>query len=273
MSDDVTSHYGQNDIIGNILAALPNPGATRLSPADLFPFDQLHGRELLATRDHVARLAPQPGENILDIGSGIGGPARFIASTFGCDVTGIDLTPQFVAAAKYFTTLTGLDSLVHFDQGDATAMPYEDGRFDASVCFYVGMNLPDHQAVLAEAFRVLKPGGRLLWTEAIMTGAVPIAFPLPWSRTAETSHTVTRATFEAALAKAGFELTAVSDETSAHVELAKAVMQSGIQPPPGVRAANETVLGPDFIEHRKNYIKNLMSGALVSLVFEARRHA
>ena len=128
---------------------------------------------------------------------GIGGPARLLAKTYGCRVTGLDITPQFVAAATELTELTGLASLVHFDQGDATRMPYANGSFDAAICFYVGMNLLDKPGVLAETHRVLKPGGRLLWTEAMETGAAPVTFPLPWAAEAEGSHTVTQAGFAA----------------------------------------------------------------------------
>jgi arsenite methyltransferase len=266
------SHYGRSDIVANILAALPaRPDGVRVKAEELYPFDQLHGRELLASRDHAARLSPHRDDRILDIGCGIGGPARLLAKTYGCRVTGLDITPQFIVAATELTELTGLSPLVHFDQGDATRMPYADSSFDAAICFYVGMNLPDKPAVLAEAHRVLKPGGRLLWTEAMATGAATVTFPLPWASEAAGSHTVTQAGFEAMLKAAGFAIEAVIDETADHVELARAAQLKGIAPPPATRVANETVLGPEFIERRRNYIGNLVAGALVSCLFEARR--
>ncbi|MER8863229.1 hypothetical protein NKI19_05840 [Mesorhizobium sp. M0751] len=96
---NVTSHYGSegsDGIVDRILAAIPDADpAGKLAAAQLYPFDQFHGRELIATQEHAARLAPSPTDRILDIGSGIGGPARFLASTYGCEVDGIDLTPAF----------------------------------------------------------------------------------------------------------------------------------------------------------------------------------
>lgn len=273
MAEDVSqTHYGRSDIVERILAALP-PGTdlAALQPQDLFAFDQLHGRELLATKDHVARLAPQPGEIILDIGSGIGGPARFMAASHEVTLTGLDLSPQFVAAARRLTELTGLAGRVTFVEGSAEQMPFEGESFDGAMCLYVGMNLPAKLAVLREAHRVLRPGGRLIWSEALETGSAPLPFPLPWAGSAATSHTSTRPQLEAAIANGGFETVTAVEETGLIIDMARAAMQSGRPPDPGMRVANETVLGPEFMAHRKNYIGGLMSGALISMVYVLRR--
>jgi ubiquinone/menaquinone biosynthesis C-methylase UbiE len=270
----VQAHYSAADIVARILAAIPWRKETDapLKAAQLFPYDQLHGRELLATQDHAARLAPDRQAHLLDIGSGIGGPARYFAANFGCHVTGIDLTDTFVAAATELGNLCGLGDLVRFQIADATDIPFEAGAFDHAYCFYVGMNLPDKFAVLSQAFRVLKPGGRLLWTEVVETGDVP-HYPLPWARTPGGSHVLTQKALQALFTRAGFDVDAVENETGAHLELAQKMKQSGKVPTSGQTQANEVVLGPDFVQRRMNYIKSLAEGRFASLLIEARKPA
>ena len=267
MSNRVQDHYGATDIVERILAAVPwaKTDGTPLLAEQLFPFDQLHGRELLATRDHAAKLNPARGARLLDVGSGIGGPARYFATVFGCRVTGCDLTPQFVAAATELTRLTGLDDEADFVAADAADMPFEAETFDHGYCFYVGMNLPDRPAVLRECFRVLKPGATLLWTEVTSRAGEP-HYPLPWARDASGSHVDPVETLVRHFGDTGFEVLSVDDETQAHIELARQMKASGASPTADRHQANQVVLGPDFVERRVNYIRSLAEGALASTV-------
>lgn len=272
MTTVVLEHYGASDIVDRILAAVPwsAGGGTPLDPDRLFPFDQLHGRELLATRDHAARLNPEKRARLLDIGSGIGGPARYFASVFGCHVTGIDVTPEFVAAATELSRLSGLAGQVDFVEADAARMPFKATSFDHGYCFYVGMNLPDKPAVIGEAFRVLSAGAKLIWTEVTSTEG-QAHYPLPWSRDTAGSHVVSRDTLVGSIRGAGFVVLSVDDETEAHLELARRAKAEGTLPPPGYMQANEVVLGPDFKERRLNYIRSLSEGSIASTVIVARK--
>jgi len=274
MSNPVTDHYSSTGIVARILAAIPfsRDGDAALRAEQLYPFDQFHGRELLATRDHTALLAPQTGEHVLDIGAGIGGPARYIAATYGAHVAGVDLTPRFVEAANELTALCGLGDHATFTCADAAHLPFDDNQFDAAICFYVGMNLPDEPAVLAEARRVLKPGGRLVWTEVVRGTGDP-QYPLPWATSADASHLLGRDELLAMLEGAGLTLDDARDETRDHLDLAQKIKQSGAQPSPLQLEANAVVLGPDFIERRKNYIRSLASGAIASLCIQAHKPA
>ncbi len=271
MAVSTQDHYASVGIVDRILAAIPySPDdGVKLAPTQLFPFDQLHGRELLATREHTARLNAATGQHVLDIGSGIGGPARYIAATYGIHVTGVDLTADFVAASKTLSSLCGLDHLVQFDHADASHLPYSDGKFDSAICFYVGMNLPQKQKVLGEALRVLKPGGRLIWTEAVSQGDTPPHYPLPWAREPGGSHLSSREELEGLFKAVGFNVTAAEDETSAHLELARQRQQSTATPPAGNLQVNEVVLGADFAERRKNYIRSLADDHIASLLIDA----
>src|SRR5437762_11954382 len=130
----VAEHYGSAGIAERVLAALREAkGAdASVTPQALAPFDQFHGRGVTATEELVALLKPAAGERILDIGSGIGGPARWIAAKFGCHVTGVDLTPEFCEAAEVLNRAAGLADRVRIIPGSALALPVPDGAFDAA---------------------------------------------------------------------------------------------------------------------------------------------
>ena len=249
----VQDHYGSADIVTRILAAVPW-SAAKNAPLTA---DQLF-------------LSPPKDAHLLDIGSGIGGPARYFASVFGCRVTGVDLTPQFVAAATDLTRLAGLATKVDFIESDAADMPFAPDSFDHAYCFYVGMNLPDRPAVMRECFRVLKPGAALLWTEVTSNPGTP-HYPLPWARSAADSHVDTRDLLNSHILEAGFELLSSDDETGLHLELARRNRAAGAGPTAGQIHANELVLGADFIERRTNYIRSLADGALASTAVHARK--
>jgi ubiquinone/menaquinone biosynthesis C-methylase UbiE len=185
-------------------------------------------------------------------------------------VTGIDLTPQFVAAATELTRLAELAEEADFVEADAANMPFGAGTFDHAYCFYVGMNLRDRPAVLRECIRVLKPGAMLLWTEVTSNAGEP-HYPLPWARDAAGSHVDTREELIGHVRDAGFDVLSVDDETDAHVELARRMKAAGAAPSMGQRQANEVVLGADFLERRVNYIRSLADGALASTVICAKK--
>ena len=271
MAVSVQQHYGSADIVARILAAVPwTDGDTPLTAAQLYPFDQFHGRELAATQDHAARLSPAPTAHLLDIGAGIGGPARYIAANFGCKVSGIDLTPSFVAAAQDLTQRCGLADKATFTQADAADLPFAAAQFDHATCFYVGMNLADKPAVLAQALRVLKPGGRLIWTE-VSQGSGPPIYPLPWARDPDASHVEPRDSLVAKCAGAGFVVDQMIDETALQLEMAQKIRASGQLPSDGHNQANAVVLGADFAQRRRNFIQSMAQGLIFSTLIMAHR--
>jgi MPBQ/MSBQ methyltransferase len=159
----VAAHYGRADLGRAILGALQAAGKDidRLSLDDLAPIDEFHTGQ----RDATVRLAQlaqiKGGETLLDVGCGIGGPSRYLAKTFGCRVTGLDLTAEFIDVATMLSQLTGLAGQVTYRQGDTLHLPFADGSFDLVWSQNAAMNIADRDRLYGETRRVLKPTGRL----------------------------------------------------------------------------------------------------------------
>ena len=143
---------------------------------------------------------------MLDIGSGIGGPARHLAVALGCRVTGIDLTEEFVEVATSLTSRCGLADRASFRQASALALPFEDGIFDGAVLMHVGMNISDKARLFSEARRVLKTGGRFGVYDIMRIGEGELPFPMPWAATEATSFVERPETYRQLLAASGFEI-------------------------------------------------------------------
>lgn len=212
---DTAAHYQTFPSRDSILAALARWGVSPdgLTPDALAPFDQLHTGGAPATDGLIARLAPKPDDHVLDIGSGLGGPARMLAARTGCRVTGIDLTPRFVADAVFFTARTGQAGRVGFQEGSGTALPFTDRTFDAAWHIHVAMNVADKAALYGEVFRVLKPGARLGIDDPVR-GRGAMAFPVPWARDAEVSYLCSEEELTGHILAAGFVDPEVRDVTA-----------------------------------------------------------
>jgi len=270
--DDVRRHYGIPVIVEKLLAELKKQGVDpdRLKPEALFPYDQLHGRELAATKDHVGRLGLDPSKKTLDVGSGIGGPSRYIAATTGATVDGVDLTQEFVEAATELTRRCGLAGKARFHQGDALALPFGGDHFDAACCLYVAMNIEDKGKLAAEIARALKPGGKLVWSEVVLGPKGAPNFPLPWAASPEYSFLVPPETLRKAIEGSGLKIVEWTDETGIigqWMRERQAEAQAGKQPPSALGLA----LGADFAERRRNYGQSMMEGRIGSMLVLAEK--
>jgi ubiquinone/menaquinone biosynthesis C-methylase UbiE len=146
------------------------------------------------------------GLGLLDVGSGIGGPARYFAAEHGCRVTGIDLTEEFVRVARSLTSRTKLDGMVEFRQGSALKMPFEEGSFDRAYMIHVGMNIADKAGIFREVRRVLKAAGLFTVFDIVRVGEGAIKYPVPWALSEETSFVGTMKDYREALQAAGFQI-------------------------------------------------------------------
>ena len=214
--DKVQDHYASEGIAARILAALKAAGggeAGPITPDALAPLDHFHGRGLKATQEMVALLEPRSGERILDIGGGIGGPARWIAARFGCHVTSLDLTPEFCRAAEELNAATGLSDRVHVAEGSALDLPFAENEFDRAYSENVAMNIEDKRRFYAEALRVLQPGAVFAFSHY---GAGPRGepdYPLPWAAGPATSFLSSPEETRDQVLAAGFEIVLFRDKT------------------------------------------------------------
>jgi len=210
IEDGVAAHYERGGLYARILGTLAEEGVPEASITvdHLKAIDEFHIGGLEATRAVLDPLGLSAGTRLLDVGSGLGGAARFVAGTYGAQVTGLDLTPDFVDTARRLTALTGLK--VTFVEGSALDMPFAEDSFDVVTLLHVGMNLPDKPRFFSEAARVLRPGGTLAVYDVMRFGAYP-AFPLPWATQTGQSFLDTPDAYEAAADAAGFTRTARAD--------------------------------------------------------------
>src|SRR6202022_3637792 len=192
--DGVRDHYRASGLTERLKTALTafGPDEQRLTPPQLATLDQFHPRGLAATTE-LAKLAGITADmSVLDVGSGVGGPARFLAATYGCRGTGGDLSGPFAGAARYLTERTGLSGDVSFQTASALELPFGDGRFDVVLLQHVAMNISNRTRLYREIRRVLKSGGRFAIFDVVLNSGEP-HYPVPWARTPATSFLLTAA--------------------------------------------------------------------------------
>lgn len=265
--DGVREHYRATGLAERLKTALDGrwPPDQRLVPEELGALDQFHTRGLAATAE-LAVLAGITGDTaVLDVGSGIGGPARLLAATYGCRVTGVDLSEPFVHAARYLTERTGQNGQVSFEIGSALDLPFDGKHFDAVLLQHVAMNIADRSRLYREIRRVLKPGGRLAAFDVVLNGGSP-HYPLPWALTPATSFLLTAAATREAIEAAGFRNLVWQDDTVAAKAWLAKLRASGPPPTPNLGV----VMGRDFAQLAANLGRNLMEGRLgvLTAVFE-----
>lgn len=273
-AEEVTGHYSRGGLLARLDAELRldgiEPGQATIDA--LAPYDQFHGRGIEATEDVARLMSLGPTDHLLDVGSGIGGPARYFANRFGCRVTGIDLTPEFCEVAQQLTRRLQLEHRVTFDIGDALHMPYADAAFDGAVSMNVSMNIADKGAFYREIHRVLRPGGWLILGEiAHESGA--IEFPTPWAASAQTSFLSTIAETRRSLDEAGFEVLNLRSTRQQALDFgarSRALVESGQKPPHRAVMLVHPELAPAAIA---NVARALAEGRIQPIEILARRRS
>jgi len=204
----VAGHYTRGKLEETILQAVALTGSDpgQLKAKDLATVDEFHVGGLEATRELGAQMELGPGLRVLDVGSGIGGPARYFAAEHQCKVTGIDLTEEFVQVARSLTRRAKLDHLAEFVQASALDLAFPVETFDRAYMIHVGMNIADKTGVFREVRRVLKPGGMFVIFDILRAGGGEIAYPVPWALNEETSFVADLKSYRDALEKAGFRV-------------------------------------------------------------------
>jgi ubiquinone/menaquinone biosynthesis C-methylase UbiE len=273
MSDElaVAAHYSGAGMVQRVREALHSAGldGEGIEWSKLAPLDQFHVRGLAATKELAAGLGVEAGTGLLDIGCGLGGPARFLAATHGCRVIGIDLSAPFVEVATLLGERAGLAGQLTFVQGDALELPFPDASFDHAWTLHVAMNIADRARLYANARRVLKPQGRFGIYDVVAGNGEELIYPVPWARGAQTSFLLTADEMRVALEVAGFAVVSWADKTEAALSWFAEQSASGAPPPP---FGLHLVMGPDFPAMAANLRRNLEAGK-VGLVQAVVRRA
>jgi len=233
---DVSSHYSRGHLRDRLYAGLSEDGIDpgHLSIEALAPYDQFHGRGLEATVEIADQLPVKASDHLLDIGSGLGGPARYFAHRFGCQVTGVELTAEFFDVARDLTRALSFEKRVTFELGNALAMPFANDCFDGAYSMNVSMNIADKGAFYREIHRVLKPGAWLLLSEISKSAGGDPDYPTPWANSAHTSFLSTPEETRSGLVEAGFDvarLYSTLDRALSFGARSRAMVERGEKPP------------------------------------------
>ena len=268
----VARHYERDDLEQAILTALTAAGVDieHLQAVDLAGIDEFHLGGRPPTIDLAQRLGVKPGDQLLDIGSGIGGPARTFATEYGCRAIGIDLTSSFVATAKALTQRCGLADRVSFEQGSALAMPFADQSIDVATLIHVGMNIADKAQLFEEARRVLRPGGRFgIYDVMRMDEEAPIPYPVPWSSTSETSFVESPDVYRDLLLAAGFVIESERNRCAFVLDRAAEIRANAAEFGPPILGLH-VIMGPAAKDRLRNVMVALEQGIIAPIEMIAR---
>lgn len=267
----VVRHYAQSDLTRTILDALARAGKNidALDADELAPLDEFHIGGRQATAALAEQLGLAPGMHVLDIGCGIGGAARYLATTYRCRVTGIDLTAEYVAAATELTRRCGLAARVDFRVASATALPFAEKSFDAVTLLHVGMNVADKAKVFAEVRRVLKPDGVFGLYEVVREADGELIFPLPWASEPAASFVESAASYRMLLEAAGFRIATERNRRDFALDFFRKV-QARIAESGAPKLGLQFAMGRDTTKKAGNLTKLIAAGVVAPVEMVAR---
>lgn len=266
LEEGVSQHYAAYDVLPRIRAGLHALGLDpdHIKPADLKSVDEFHIGGAEATAALLSTLDLRPDMDVLDIGCGIGGPARMIADRSGAKVTGVDLTPPFVEAATALSRMVGMDDRVVFEVGSATDLPFGGESFDLATLLHVGMNVPDKPKLFMEADRVLRSGGVFAVYDVMRTGKGALSFPVPWAESEELSTLEPPEVYREAAANAGFELQDEQDRRAVALEFFERVRSQAASSAPHPLGLH-LLMGPTVGQKTANMIAAIKDGTIAPI--------
>jgi cyclopropane fatty-acyl-phospholipid synthase-like methyltransferase len=266
----INNQYGQKDLGNKILETIQKEGInTAELVKDAFaPIDELHLRGSAATLELAQKVKLNENMRVLDVGCGIGGPARNIVSKFGCHVTGLDLSKEYCRAAELINEYIGLSDKIEIQQGNALEMPFNDEVFDVAFIQHVLMNVEDKSLLFSQVSRILHPKGRVA-VNTICTGATtPVHYPVIWANSPDISFLLSADDLQKCIKKSGFTQLSWNDDTNKvleGIEHARTTPRSDKPQPisPGLFVS-------DVSTKWKNIVRNLKEGRITVIqgVFE-----
>ena len=219
LNNQIKNHYHKSDLYEEILQRLQEKGVDlkQVQRSDISSVDEFHVRGAEVSRE-LAQLLNLKGSRILDVGCGLGGPSRMLADEFACQVTGIDLSPEYIRTAQKLTALVGLSDHAEFVTGDATSLPFNDHSFQVVWTQHVQMNIPDKMKFYSEIKRVLIPGGHFIYYDILKAGNKSISYPVPWAEHSELSFLIEPGAVREILIAQKMTLIHTKDETQAGID-------------------------------------------------------
>lgn len=271
----VASHYTHGGLLKAIGDGVAKLGKTSASVGidDLAPVDEFHIGGRVATRGFLDQLGIAASHHVLDVGCGLGGSGRFAAHTYGCRVTGVDLTQEYVETGNALCAWVGLANKVTLQVGNATALSHPDATFDRAYMLHVGMNIADKARLMSELYRVVRPGAKIGIYDVMRVNDGELTFPVPWASGPEVSALASVASYQAALERAGFQLVAQRNRRDFALEFfaqlqAKAASASG-PPPLGLHL----LMGSTAPLKVKNMIDNISRDLIAPVEMVAEKRA
>lgn len=270
---DISTHYTHGNLVTAIRRGIESLGKTidTVTVDDLAPVDEFHIGGRTASEDFLNQLGLSPEKHILDVGSGLGGAARFVASRYRCRVSGIDLTPEYVETAKAVCRWVGLGEHISLHQGSALSMPFADHAFDGAFMLHVGMNIEDKTKLCSEVSRVLRSGSLFLIYDAMRVGDGDLTYPVPWAATAASSAVAAPEHYRTALQTAGFTVMAERNRRDFALaffgQLRAKTAAAGGPPPLGLHI----LMGKSTPEKVQNMIQNISKGTIAPVELIARK--
>lgn len=255
----IEAHYAHDHLYETIVQTLAGAGITakKISRKDIAPIDEFHVRGQEVSHELAAAAGLQPGMRILDAGCGLGGACRMLADEYNCDVTGIDITGDYIRTAQQLSAITGLQQATRFVQGSVLALPFTNNTFDIVWTQHVQMNIADKKTFYAEIQRVLTNGGRFIYYDILSNDHLPVHFPVPWATNAELSFLMTSHQLHTLLHETGLQRIQVKDETEKGIaffnNLFSRIAQKGL-PALGLHL----LMGDTALEKLNNLHKNLL---------------
>lgn len=271
-AERLEAHYQSGQLLDRISRGLKEMGCKldRISIEDLAPVDEFHIGGRPATQHLFQPIQLDSSHHVLDVGCGLGGTSRFLADVYGCRVTGIDLTREYVTVGNQLCAWVGLDDRIELQTGNALALAYPESSFDAVCLLHVGMNIPDKSGLFESLSRVLKPGGILAVYDVMQTGEAELAFPVPWASQAEDSALASVSEYQQAIEDAGMQVTHVLNRHDFAVEFfatLQAKLAAGRIPPLGLHL----LMGETAKQKIQNMIENVAQHRVAPVEIRAQK--
>lgn len=275
----VAAHYGRSQLADALIVRLAEHGiqAGDVTLEQLAALDQMHVRGHDATVELFEAIGIRKRMKVLDLGAGIGGPARVLATRYDARPTALDLTPELCEANRALNRLVGLSRRIKVVEGDATDLPFEDDSFERAVTIHATMNIERKRPMYREVHRVLKPGGRFGFYDIVAGVAGTPDFPLPWAGEPAVSHLIAVDQMRAFAEEVGLRTVMCRELTNAaraHMVSQQAAIDARRQagdPPP--LQAGDILMGPTAAAKQRNLRRAVKEGrvGLAMAVFEKPR--